>query len=52
MPKPVALRLLLLVAITDVSGAVWVLQFVYAAGNARSLPFPVLAFLPSCCLRA
>lgn len=47
LPKPVALRLLLLVAMPAVPAAVWVLQFAAAmAGNAPQVPFPVLAFLP------
>jgi hypothetical protein len=47
LPKPVALRLLVLVAIPAVPGAVWVLQFASAmAGNTTQVPFPVLAFLP------
>jgi len=48
LPKAVALRLLLLLAIPAVPGAVWVIQFAAAAAGS-SLgrgPFPVLAFLP------
>jgi hypothetical protein len=47
LPRPVALRLLALVAIPAVPAAVWVLQFAAAmAGNTSQNPFPALAFLP------
>jgi hypothetical protein len=47
LPKPVALGLLLLVAVPAALAAVWVLEFVSAmAGNSPQDPFPVLAFLP------
>jgi hypothetical protein len=47
LPRPVALRLLLLLAVPAVPCAAWVLQFTAAmAGNASQDPFPVLAFLP------
>jgi len=47
LPTPVALRLLLLLAVPAVPCAVWVLQFTAAmAGNASQDPFPLLVFLP------
>ena len=47
LPKPVAPRLLLLVAVPAIPGTVWALQFASAmAGNGTLDPFPVLAFLP------
>ena len=47
LPTPVALRLLLLLAVPAVPCAVWVLQFTAAmAGNASQNPFPLLTFLP------
>ena len=47
LPRPAALRLLVLVAIPAVPAAVWVLQFTVAlAGHTPQVPFPVLAFLP------
>ncbi len=47
LPRPTALRLLLLVAVPAVPGAVWLLQFASAmAGNGPAAPFPALAFLP------
>jgi hypothetical protein len=47
LPTPTALRLLLLLLVPTVPGAIWVLQFTAAmAGNASQGPFPVLAFLP------
>ncbi len=46
LPKPVAFRLLLLLAIPAVPGTVWVLQFAAAmAGNTARAPFPQLAIL-------
>lgn len=45
--KPVAARVLVVLAVPAVPGAVWVLQFASAmAGNAAAAPFPKLAFLP------
>jgi len=47
LPKPLAFRLLLLLAIPAVPGTVWVLQFAAAmAGNTARAPFPQLAILP------
>jgi hypothetical protein len=47
LARPVALWLLLLLAVPAVPCAVWVLQFAAAmAGNASQDLFPVLAFLP------
>ncbi len=47
LPKPVAFRLLLLLAIPAVPCTVWVLQFASAmAGNTAMAPFPELVILP------
>jgi hypothetical protein len=47
LPRPTALRLLLLLAVPAIPCAVWILQFAAAmTGNASQDPFPVLTFLP------
>jgi hypothetical protein len=47
LPKPVASKLLLVLAIPACSGAIWVLQFASAtASNTAPRPFAELAFLP------